>query len=121
MYIWNYNDQTVVKSFEVTELPGAPLDSALCPVHPLRGISWERTSADVRLYSSQGMSGQPASHGKHATQRMHTASVRHGAVVRGKHRRGTRHNTRMAADFMAGFATSNFGGMPAYERAECMG
>ena len=22
VYIWNYNDQTVVKSFEVTELPG---------------------------------------------------------------------------------------------------
>ena len=24
VYIWNYNDQTVVKSFEVTELPGPP-------------------------------------------------------------------------------------------------
>ncbi len=24
VYIWNYNDQTVVKSFEVTEVPGPP-------------------------------------------------------------------------------------------------
>ena len=35
MYIWNYNDQTVVKSFEVTELPGAPLCPALCPTRTL--------------------------------------------------------------------------------------
>lgn len=32
VYIWNYTDQTVVKSFEVTELPGKPADG--CSSNP---------------------------------------------------------------------------------------
>ena len=34
VYIWNYNDQTVVKSFEVTELPGPPAAPAYNALFP---------------------------------------------------------------------------------------
>ena len=50
VYIWNYNDQTVVKSFQVTEAPGPPwppAGSILKRVVPLQ-------SAD-----SQGLSASP--------------------------------------------------------------
>ncbi len=51
VYIWNYNDQTVVKSFQVTEAPGPP--------SPTRSLSLEALCPPATCRQSDGMAASP--------------------------------------------------------------
>lgn len=51
VYLWNYSTQELVKTFEVTDLPGAPEACALCS--PLR-LNPRQSALPASLRASSG-------------------------------------------------------------------